>query len=341
MDTVASILASPRGRFFSATVGYRCSGDGLDPTCRPIGTLSGVLERLASVDLDRVRTLPELHLLDALGLATDFARYWQLPDEHDRMFARPDLVSALRPIVEAVLESPHAAWWNESVDLHAQHVTAKLQNGSDWSDTATEFVRCAVDLIGWRDKVLGDEARSRAFRVENPHRAVGGEWWSTPEASGVMETSRARDGLGAVQLVLEEDDISDGRRSRVWPVTVDGTPRVYEIGCPQDWAVLVDAYPLAVPECRRSDWFDTTGVHCHWNIPDWVAVSEDYDAVHLTVLGYLTTPGIAIPLAHRDGATLLAGWDPDVTYWLRDGGLRVDRAPTDWSRSGGRPWTQI
>ena len=51
-------------------------------------------------------------------------------------------------------------------------------------------------------------------------------------------------------------------------------------------------------------------------LPDWAAVSADYDAVHLTVLAYLSTAGRA--LACRGGATVLGGWEPDVTYWLTD-----------------------
>ncbi|KJF23547.1 hypothetical protein R4P64_23655 [Rhodococcus sp. IEGM 1366] len=45
-----------------------------------------------------------------------------------------------------------------------------------------------------------------------------------------------------------------------------------------------------MPESRRSVWFDTTGTHCNWLIPDWAAVAEDYDAAHLSLHGYLTTP---------------------------------------------------
>lgn len=45
-----------------------------------------------------------------------------------------------------------------------------------------------------------------------------------------------------------------------------------------------------------------------------MAVAADYDAVHLTVAGYVSTAGRALPV---DGAcTMLAGWDPDQTFWL-------------------------
>ena len=80
-------------------------------------------------------------------------------------------------------------------------------------------------------------------------------------------------------------------RARVRPVRVHGTPRVYEIGGPADWAHLVDTYP-----------FSGTGV--------------------------------AIPLVANSGATVLAkSWDPDATFWLRDGVITIDDEPTEWRRT--------
>ena len=65
-----------------------------------------------------------------------------------------------------------------------------------------------------------------------------------------------------------------------------------------------------------------------WLIPDWVAVASDYDAVHLAVIGYLTTAGRALPVL--DACTVLAGWDPDQTFWLTDI-LKESGEPTEWS----------
>ncbi|WP_238072578.1 hypothetical protein [Rhodococcus zopfii] len=101
---------------------------------------------------------------------------------------------------------------------------------------------------------------------------------------------------------------------------------------------LVDAYPLAVPASRRSDWYEATGQHLNWYLPDWATVAVDYDAVHLTVLGYLTTPGLAIPLTAHPGASVLAGWDPDATFWLDPRLVRVGGRPVEWSRTRDAPW---
>jgi hypothetical protein len=60
-------------------------------------------------------------------------------------------------------------------------------------------------------------------------------------------------------------------------------------------------------------------------------VAAHYDAVHLTVGGYLTTAGRALSVS-GSAATMLAGWDPDETYWLADV-LEPAGAPARWVES--------
>ncbi len=75
-----------------------------------------------------------------------------------------------------------------------------------------------------------------------------------------------------------------------------------------------------------------TGWADSWLIPDWADVAADFDAVHLTVAGYLTTAGRIMRVARE--ATLLAGWNPDETYWLNDV-LRESGPATRWRTPGG------
>lgn len=110
---------------------------------------------------------------------------------------------------------------------------------------------------------------------------------------------------------------------------------MYEVSQPGDWVDLVARYPLDVDRSRRHDWWRTTGSQGPWLIPDWSAVAADYHGVHLTVLGYLGTAGRALPVGQ--GATLLAGWGPDVTYWLADV-LDQASSPITWSRSKEEPY---
>ena len=50
-------------------------------------------------------------------------------------------------------------------------------------------------------------------------------------------------------------------------------------------------------------------------IPDWSAVARHVDGVHLSVRGYLRTAGRAIAV-DEERASVLAGWDPDRTFWF-------------------------
>ena len=109
-----------------------------------------------------------------------------------------------------------------------------------------------------------------------------------------------------------------------------GTPRecaVYEIHTAQDWSELVARYPLAVTKARRHDWWRATGEDRAWAIPDYPAVAAVYDAIHLTVGGYLSTAGRAIQAG--SAYTVLAGWDPDETWWLTDSPRRLGE-PLTW-----------
>lgn len=296
MDTAERVLASPRGRRFAAHLGYACSTDERASNYLEPLTQADALDVLAAVDAQAVTQLSELDVLEALGRATDFARYWQPPDEEDHWFADPAIVTASRPIVEAVLTCEHARWWSTPMDPACQRAVQKRYTSTEeWSETFWSNPDQDADLPAWRRHVLDTEDRFRRYLDAEPERQISGEWWSTPVPSRVLVTSRARQNLGAVELLLAEDDISDGRHARVWPVHVDDAARVYEITGPAAWIHLVDAYPLAVAASRRSDWYEATGEHLQWYLPDWAAVSADYDAVHLTVLGYLTPPRAGAP----------------------------------------------
>jgi hypothetical protein len=148
--------------------------------------------------------------------------------------------------------------------------------------------------------------------------------------SGLTVTSRAVPGLGALRLLLVEDGLG-WERARCWPLKPRPGARIYEIDGPAAWSALVTRYPLEVIRSRRHDWWRATGREGCWLIPDYQAVARDYDAVHLSALGYLTTAGVALPAGHDEAAlTLLAGWDPDATWWLTDV-LEPDGLPEDWA----------
>lgn len=123
-------------------------------------------------------------------------------------------------------------------------------------------------------------------------------------------------------------------------IPVRGAGRTLEIRTAGDWISLCRAYPLEVTASRRHDWFRTTGRDGRWVIPDWERVAGEWDAVHLTVLGYLGSAGRALGI-DADTATVIAGWDPDSTLWLTDVARETEEERQMWHRSpGDESWTR-
>jgi hypothetical protein len=167
-------------------------------------------------------------------------------------------------------------------------------------------------LLAWRADTLEDERRA-ADRPDDPRAAYSGYWWSTPALSALRCSTRSLESIGPVGLRLVEDAFS-WSSARCWSLQLRPAASIFEIGGADDWTELVRRYPLAITKSRRRDWWRATGCDLEWAIPDFHAVAADYDAVHLSVAGYLSTAGRAIRA--DDTHTVLAGWNPDETWWL-------------------------
>ena len=157
---------------------------------------------------------------------------------------------------------------------------------------------------------------------------MSGTWWSIP--LGLIRT------VGHIPAGLNLVEDPEGwDKAAVIPVR--GTGRTFEIRTAEDWISLCRAYPLEVTASRRYDWFQTTGREGRWVIPDWEQVAAEWDAVHLTVLGYLSSATRALQV-DADTASVIAGWDPDGTLWLT-GAAREDDIPRqEWRRTGEDSW---
>ena len=329
-EGATALLNGPRGRRLCLALvdGARLSYLGAfhrnddEPALR---SLARELEAaISATDLTAISsTTDELALLGALSQSVDAAKYWQEPDDEDRFLSHPEIYNLLEPVAQSVADSPAAQWWSTGVDIDGQQHT-------EWVDGhgggAPPLSGSREELAGWRLATDEDEERSKT-RPEDPSASFSGNWWSTPIPSRLICTTRGLPGLGAVNLVLTEDSFG-WTRARCWPIRPNRPVTIFEIWTQDDWVDLVGRYPLNVSRSRRHDWWKATGLASAWLIPDWVAVASDYDAVHLTVNGYLTTAGRALPVVDSCH-TVLAGWDPDQTIWLTDS-LTGSGAPTEW-----------
>jgi len=261
--------------------------------------------------------LREQNVFESLGRAVAFAAYWQEPLDLDDTEVPDDV---LRPAAEAILRSPDIDWWRSPVHLADQWQCGRkdrplsLDPGEGLGQwTADE--RAAVHAPNYLNR---DD--------------VSGTWWSAPIR--LPSSTRSLAGRGPLGLWLAEDETGE-RSARCWPVGPTREPRVFEVHGPEDWAQLARTYAFDVTDSRSPDWKRATGRVGLWVVPNWPAVAADYDAVHVSTWGWLTTAGRPVPV--NGAASLLAGWSPDQTYWLTDC-LRVAGDPVDYERDPDGWW---
>jgi hypothetical protein len=173
-------------------------------------------------------------------------------------------------------------------------------------------------------------------------------WWAQPRFVDLGHVYCCGEfpweGLWTVTSPPEEthDDLIDvwelsiGAISR-WHLPVRPGVRVWEIHRPHDWVRLVDAYPK--PAATRHEGWELPGPNQHIDqlgglldvpsqraartsitehlVPDWTAVSVDYDGVHLSWAGLLTSEGYVADIG-EGAATMLRYWRSERTLWLRD-----------------------
>jgi len=342
-----SLLAGPRGRRLCWVLAEEMGRPGFGPAWEqvwsysrgadPVELASELAAAVTRADWHfALAGMSEVALVGPLAESVTVAMYWQGPDAVDQALAHPQVAGELRPVAHAIISAPGTQWWPTGIDAGTQQYVESPYG----PDGRPAWAGAAGQLMTWL-AATEEEERSAAGRPADPAAPYSGHWWSSPTWSGLVSTTRALPGLGPLQLYAMED-WPGWEDVRCWPVAIPHrAARIYEITSPDDWTALVTRYPLEVTKSRRHDWWRVTGWAGAWLMPDYTAAAADYDAIHLTVSGYLTTAGRA--LAVNDARCLLAGWDPDKTYWLADcvagGGapvrwIRDDSAHLGWRQAG-------
>ena len=270
--------------------------------------------------------------LDVLEAAVSSARYWQEPDGEDFLCALPVMRPALRRAAEVLLSQPGTEWWDAPIDRSDQWVVDFDFGVQD----APRVVR--PDIEAFRAEAVAEEQRARRDRPSDPTASFSGSWWSTllvPLAS--FATTRSVSSNGPAGLHFVEDSMG-WEEAQARPVGIDRRARVYEISTADDWAELCRRFPLNLTASRRHDWYRATGRIGDWVIPDWTAVGEHFDGVHLTAAAYLQAAGQPVPV-DVDTASLIAGWSPDETWWFRPEIVDIrEETSVAWHRGGDDEW---
>lgn len=285
------------------------NGGGAD--VEPVATeVEDLVEALAGVPVEVTdpRTLP-----DALADVVSSARYWQEPDRIEALTADPRVVSLLEPWARHLVQLPDVAWWADAVAREDQYAV--------WGPNADRTRERSVEaaLEDDRRDEIEEEQSSRRDRPRDPTAACSGWWWSVPvvvESSTRTWPSGPHAGEPLAARCLEDANFypEDAAWARM---TAPPSALVFEVRCAEDWAALCREHPLDVSASRRHDWYRCTGRVGDWVIPDWAGVAQTWQGVHLPVATYLELAGRALDV-DATRASVIAGWSPDMTFWLTD-----------------------
>ncbi len=227
-----------------------------------------------------------------------------------------DLIEDSVGITIRALEAISDWAWNPE----AQAARQNLLIDADYFAAAAEQLVNASGARWWwermdrgRQFVLGTTGRPFGVgHAEGEHvhnfRDVG---WALP--NGAISTT----GLGSALPAIELCDVE--AMSRVdWPVgcwhlPIDEDARVFEVLVPSDWLDLCERYPRV--RLNPREWLEW-GISCPRALsPDWLAVARDWDAVHISMSGLITTVGL--PLVSGIYGVLIEGIDTERTVWFR------------------------
>lgn len=261
-----------------------------------VGEVTAALASVSGAAVDDVA------LAAALRATVDVARYWQEPDTIDRLCADPRVADALRPLAGDLLVARGESWTLPRV-TEQWAVQWRLREAA-----GALTAEATATLEKWDDELRAGEEHARLHGPADPTARVSGEWWSVPVR--LLSTRGSRDAA----LDLIEDAFGDEVATLI-PVT--GSGRTLEVTGAVDWAELCRRYPVEVTASRRHDWHRTTGRDGRWLVPDWRRIAREWDAVHLTTLGYLDGATRTITV-DDEYASVIAGWEPDSTIWLND-----------------------
>jgi hypothetical protein len=239
-------------------------------------------------------------------------------------------------------------------ELFREIAAATTEDVGPWGDAAPETAAACYQHQDARAPIA--EAVASRFS-DGLHRTCdleGQEWWTSPGGSaaglaplfceyghvyqaGQFTWAGLRTMSAPPAAVHEHLPVDMGVPIARWLLPVDPGARVFEIHRPGDWAELVQRYPSrARPD--REGWelpginqdrhvpFALWGVADqnaarreirHHLVPDWAAVAEDFDGVHLSWAGVVTAEGFVNDLGHGD-VSLLRYWFHEQTLWLAD-----------------------
>ncbi len=248
-------------------------------------------------------------------LAGDSSSFGFMGGDEELWGLTAQATAELRPVAEALVNSPGARRWWEPADLAGQRFV-EWDGQPHLSGPALEQ---AVRECMAAERAENAEGLRRPRPRERPGVRIGAYWWSPPGFAPQTWTTIAAGGLPAAGLCEFFDTYlppQEAAGAVVWALQIDPRARVLEITGPADWRDLVSRFPRDVTGTHDGEWRYWGGAPGPWRLPDWEQVMDYYDGVHVSTGAAVASCGIALPAA--GGYTMLAAWTPGATLWLRD-----------------------
>ena len=200
-------------------------------------------------------------------------------------------------LARALLEEPGTSWWFAPLDR--DHQVCFTRDGAP--PTSHEFVAPDTPMSNF-------------------------ERYAQKRSNGLF-TSTLIGGTSSMFAALDRKtgDIGHSVPGPPWASWHLGAPksaRIFEINGPLSWHELCTRYPAegtishTIPDFSADD---------GRLVPDWPAVADDWDAVHLTFGGLLTAEQVRVE--SPSGWTYFWAWDVEETLWLRWLFPKIERMP--------------
>ena len=246
--------------------------------------------------------------LDALATAVSETTIWSA--DYARLIRYLALKSeSLKPLARAILEHPGRDWWFAPLDRKAQVWAARAENASA-APTQARFV---------------SPSNNRWVTWDNKPRK-GGLYTATLFDCETALFAALHSGVSELSIDFKSPVVC-------WRLTASESARVYEITSPLDLHELCARYPARgngrgrylplFPVKRIAPNADTD--ERRFLSVDWEAAAKDWDGVHLTFGGLLTSDSVRV--ASSAGWSMLMFWDLEQTLWLRWAFDAVERMP--------------
>ena len=251
--------------------------------------------------------------LQAADLAANEINIWA-PDFREIMKYVIREGPKLRELAQAILEQAGVDWWFAPIERGAQ-VWASREYGRT---PPVWFEQPEAPLTYWEQR-------------------------TNKSGAGMYTCTRFDDETSlftALDVGLSEVTIGFQFPVACWILRVSESARVYEINGPLDWHRMCANYPArsardaSDPEVSDSEgWglYPLKRLSCgdaemnNWLTPDWPAVAKDWDGVHLTLGGLLTSDSVRVISTAE--WSMHRFWDMEQTMWLRWSFDEIKRLP--------------